>query len=316
MTIDAVVRDGWPRPMVEAGFELHRHTWDVVAMEGALAVELSELGEPPESPRSVTHVWPALPGAGVSPVLWTALLGVESQKIRASRRSQHFAQRCADVFGMELTDSLDADRVVVSGSDETVAAVCEQVGAGRVVGYGDRRSFAVADVNTDVEALALDVVMWFGRGCFSAQAVLFVGEGLEEFAARLADTIARTERELAPNIDEGMFAQRAQAIGVAQFETRVWPARLGWVELRDRWTMRATPPDVIAICPCVNPLDVVEVPPRHRQGVAWGLPGEPPDLSVTRVCRPGELQRPEPGWRHDGVSNTAALLGLASGRID
>lgn len=314
-TIDAVVRDGWPRPMVEAGFALHRRTWDIDAMFTALEVELGELDAVPSPPASMTHVWPALPGAGVSPMLWAALLGVPNQKIRSSHRTEHFARRFADVFDLELTTSLDAERVVVSGSDETIAHICEQVGEDRVAGYGDRRSFAVADRDTDVHALATDVVMWFGRGCFSAQAVLFVGPGLEDFAARLAGAIARREQELAPNIDETLFAQRAQAIGVAQFETRVWPARLGWVELRERWTMRAMSPDVVAICACETPAEVIDVPARHRQGVAWGLPGEAPDLGVTRVCAPGELQAPEPGWRHDGVVNAAALLGLSSGRM-
>ncbi len=322
-TLDAVVRDGWPRPMVEGGFALHRRTWDVHAMAAALERELAAL-HAVNVPSSITHVWPALPGAGVTPVLLAELLGVGEQTIRPSRRGLHFAQRFAEVSGFGLTDEVaSADRYVISGSDATIALLSNRLGADHVVGYGDRQSFAVVvddgDAARHVAGLATDIALWFGRGCFSARAVLFVGteHAADEFATALAGELTRREHELAPQIDEAMFADRHQQMGVAQFETRVWPARLGWIERRDRWDGAPRSANVVVLCVCDDPVEVLHLPATHLQGVAWCGPGaeRAQPLGVTRVCLPGELQSPPPDWPHDGVSNAAALVGMASGRI-
>lgn len=330
-TIDAVVADGWPRPMVEAGFALHRRTWDVARLAAALCEECAALSARPAPPGTLTHVWPALPGAGVTPVLHGALLGVPRQRIKPGRRAAHFAARFVDVWRqfddtLELVQTLGtSDRYVVSGSDATVAAIVAHASEDRIVGYGDRHSFAVVvddgDACRHVEALATDVVMWFGRGCFSAGAVLFVGEqapGLA-FGAALAEAVARREHELAPYLEDDVFAARGQALGVAEFETTVWRARLGWVELRERWSAPPREADVVALVICDDPDAALNVPPHRRQGVAWCGPRTRHFASiardVTRVCEAGELQAPPPEWAHDGVSNAAALLGLRSGRI-
>lgn len=331
-TIDAVVADGWPRPMAEAGFALHARTWDIAAMAAALEHEMDQLPGFTTVPASVTHVWPALPGAGVAPLLYAALLGVPRQQVRASRRGAAFARHFVELWrrydaGLTLVDTLaPADRYVVSGSDETVARVIQGVGAERVVGYGDRQSFAVVvpdpalDLAAVAEGVAVDVAMWFGKGCFSAHAVFFVGAEprAREFGALLADALRRREDELLGGwADDGMAAARMQGLGLAEFQTTVWPARLGWVELRSRWDGAPRPANAVVLCPCADPAAVIELDVAHRQGVAWAGPGaeRAASLGVTRICRPGELQAPEPAWPHDGVSNAAALLGLHSGRI-
>lgn len=330
-TIDAVVRDGWPRPMVEAGFAMHRTTWNLELLHASLQVELRQLPATRTPPATMTHIWPALPGAGVTPVLAAALLGVREQSIRPSRRGAHFARRVAEVWrdiDVQLASEVPfGERVVVSGSDETVDAVIAAHGAANVVGYGDRESFAVVqddgDATRHVDALARDVVMWFGRGCFSAHAVIFLGDrdAGHAFGAALADAIARREALWCPAPEVGMLATRMQRLAVAQFETTVWPARVGWVELRDRWMPSAADraANVVTLCIADDVADLdaaLGVPPRNRQGVAWcGLTAPPTIAGVTRICEAGQLQAPPADWPHDGVSNAAALLGFRSGRI-
>ena len=72
-------------------------------MSAGLQAERATLsGVVPAVPRSITHVWPALPGAGVTPVLLAAQLGIEHQSIRPSSRGRHFAERFA-AAGFETT---------------------------------------------------------------------------------------------------------------------------------------------------------------------------------------------------------------------
>ena len=320
-TIDAVVRDGWPEPMVRAGFALHRQTWNPDALEACVRDELAAIASPPSPPSSMCHIWPALPGAGVTPVLLAHLLGVNEQVVRPSRRGRHFAERFATVAGLPLTTDLPhVDRFIVSGSDETISHICGEVGEHRVVGYGDRQSFAVIPDDRPeryIEALAKDAVMWLGRGCFSLHAVLFVGSNdrARAFGERLAAAISDAESALVPTPDEGLLARRAQGIGVAQFETDVWPARIGWVELRDRWDGRPREANVVVVVPCDDPADALTLAPRHRQAIATPNPELAANLHATRVCAPGELQCPPANWPHDGASNAGALLGEYSGRL-
>ena len=334
-TVDAIADDGWPRPMVERGLALHAKTWRADEIADALRVELAVLTEH-RTPRTMTHIWPALPGAGVTSVLQSWMLGIDRIGIRPSRRGANFGRHFVDTWRRHddrvfLTENYrEAERVVVSGSDETIAALIGELGHDRIVGYGDRQSFAVVVDDEHFDAhyanLALDVAMWFGRGCLSAHAVVLRGSSEERavrFAAELAAALESVERELygAWSADEGMFAARAQAMGVAEFDSEVtiFGALLGYVELRrDAWDGSPRPASTVVVCP--DGPQSIGLHPRHRQAMVWG--GSMPDgrdpaaeFAVSLVCAPGNLQAPPPDWRHDGVSNAAALLGLRSGRI-
>ncbi len=351
-TIEAVVADGWPEPMVRAGFELHRKTWEVDALVAAVEAELAGFGGVAsldgfvedsagrrvklERPESIVHIWPALPGAGLTPVLFGALLGVP-QWIRPSSRGRRLAELVGelwpdDLASLQVLGSDEAwsfgDVTVVSGSDETVAEVRRQAG-GAVTGYGHRVSFAVVvdgegvDLDEVAEKLATDVVLWHQTGCFSARGVLFCGsqERLEAFGELLGSAIDAEEARLgAKALDQDELAQRAQARGVAEFTSSLWGSGVGWAQLVDGpFAGERVAAHVVTLhrVESVDALaEAVSVPRGQLQGVALAAPAGQrklwsealAKLGATRICLPGELQAPPAGWLHDGRANVLGWL--------
>ncbi len=337
--LTALEADGWPRKLAAAGFLRHRETWVVRDLEEALDRELGAL-EAGELvwPDRVCHVWPALPGAGVTPVLFGVLLGIE-QVVRISRRGAGFGeyfQRCARRAGVGVEVELPqeeagrgsmptAEVYVVSGSDQTVEAVRGQV-SGTVVGYGHRVSFGVVvdDGEVDLGAvageMAADGVLWNQRGCFSLRGVLFDGEPprRRRFAEELAGAIDRREEEwgAAAGLSEGEIAQRAQALGKAQMAGEVFCQGVGFVVIDDGpFRGRQVAAHSVSVHGVAGPQGVREalaLPARHVQGVALAGAWSRDQLGwiealgragATRVCGAGELQAPEAGWWHDGRPN-------------
>ncbi len=333
--LDSVVADGWPRPMAREGFAMHRETWNVDAIADTIAREAELVDGPLVS--STAHLWPALPGAGVTPMLYGFLAGVPTQVLRSSQRSEHFADLFVRTW-REHDDSVtlsegwrDVERIIVSGSDETIDALVDEFGASHVTGYGHRISLAIVDDEDPerwAQQLADDVVLWHQAGCFSCRAVVFVGspDDAHDFGRALADAIADAESRLGSDFDEGQLAQRMQALGTAQFETEVFEARQGWVEMREKVVDAARPPHVVPVV-AVEDIDqitrVVDVPPRNVQGIALAGPrGRRVQLAdvaellgATRCALPGQLQQPPAAWPHDGAPNLAAFTGEASGRV-
>lgn len=352
-TVEAVVADGWPEPMVRAGFELHRQTWDVDALEAALRAELAGFGGVAaldgfvedssgrrlklERPKRIAHIWPALPGAGLTPVLFGALLGVP-QAIRPSSRGRHFAEHVAaiwpeDAASLDLVTSDDdwrsAEVVVVSGTDQTVAEVRRQAPGARVTGYGHRVSFAVVVDGEGVElaetaaSVATDALMWNQAGCFSARGVLFCGseQRLEAFGEFLGDAIAAEEQRLdAGRLGSAELAARAQARGVAEFTSQIWGDAIGWAQHVDSPFDGGRVATNVVTVHRTNSLaelcEAVSVPRTQLQGVALAAPTAARNdwadalarLGVTRICHPGELQAPPAGWLHDGQPNVLGWL--------
>lgn len=357
--VRAIVADGWPEPMAREGLALHERTWQLAGLVQALERELQVVGglqalegATPHAravaPRHVIHVWPALPGAGLTPVLLGWLLGAR-QTIRPSSRGMYFAMHLHDVFrecaagqlahtpiAMEFDaikpDWRDADALIVSGQDDTVAALHEFLGRPRhrarptLIGYGHRVSFAViVDDGSnqpldDADRLARDVVMWHQTGCFSARAVVFCGSPQRAtlMAEALGDAIAREEARLgAQTLDAGALAKRAQARGVAEFMGQLHGAGLGWVQpTRTPWRGEQVSAHTVTLhtIPSLEALDTaLSIPSHQLQGVALGTyRGQTERLAwadalalrgATRICRPGTLQSPPPGWMHDGWPN-------------
>ncbi|MEM1347598.1 MAG: acyl-CoA reductase [Myxococcota bacterium] len=312
-TVKATVADGWPEPMVRRGFALHRETWDVGSLVDALHKELAAFGGVSAldrfvegrriiAPRQVIHVWPALPGAGVTPMLYGWLLGA-SQSVRPSRRgrsfAQHFNEVCLDVLGAPwicieegpTQRWRDADVVVISGSDDTVRSVTEFLHEGGhlrrpvVTAFGHRVSFAlVVDDGTSetmswAEPLARDIVMWHQLGCFSARGVLFAGDTMRmsEFSRVLGAAIAEEEaRQGAATIaDDAALAQRVQARGVAECTAEVYGDGLGWVQvLSSPFRGEQVAPHVVTmhhVGAREKLSEVVALPPEHIQGVCLGM---------------------------------------------
>lgn len=333
---DAVTADGWPRAMVRAGFELHRRTWNAERLAAAARTELQTTFRdqfPHQLASSITHIWPALPGAGLTPVLFGWLLGIP-QQIRASRRGQNFAalvhQLASDIAPGRLTRTDDfstGEIVVVSGSDETLQAVRAQLRPGQhLVGYGHRTSFALVldsptlDLDDIAQKLALDAVLWHQQGCFSVRGVIFCGDHKRKlsFAGALGNAIEDVERLLdATHLDDTTLGTRAQALGLARFSSPVCGRGIGWVQpQRTPHTGAQISPHVVTLHHIVDITELpaaVQIPPHQIQGVALAATPDDPrrttatdlltHLGATLICPPGELQSPPPEWPHDGLPN-------------
>ncbi len=340
--VEAAAKDGWPKAMVRTGLGMHRESWDVDSIATSLQAELRALeaskGHRVVWPKRVHHIWPALPGAGLTPLLVGMLLGLE-QVVHCSRRGLFFSRQLAHHAPWELLEDDDswkeADLVVVSGSDETLDSVRREVEPqGRVVGYGHRVSMAVVvdgskeglDLQQEAQAIASDVVMWHQKGCFSVRAVLFCGreERCREFAEVLAQAIADGERRWdARGVGDAELANRAQALGVAEMGGEVFVEGVGYVRIVDE------PFDGSREAIHSVTVHSVEGPERvrealslatgHVQGVSLSVADEEQRgpwiealsrAGATRICKAGRLQTPPAVWWHDGRPNA-----LSWGRV-
>lgn len=318
--VHAVVHDGWPEPMVCAGLRLHQKTWQIDVLCRGFEAELAAFGGVAAlegagsefliaKPRTIAHIWPALPGAGLVPVLFGALMGA-NQWLRPSRRGRYFADFILANWPhgpmlptLEIPAPHDAwhraDVVVVSGSDDTITQV-NQLVRGRfeearddaprrslpiVTGYGHRTSFAVVvegkgvDLAQIATKIARDAVMWHQKGCFSPLAVIFCGSSakMESFAAELGCAIARVEVEWqAGTLPAAEAAQRAQARGVAEFTTQTWGGGTGWVQLaKDPHRGAFISPHTLTLHQISSLGELpamLAIPPQHIQGVALAAP--------------------------------------------
>ena len=376
--VQAIEADGWPRAMAEAGLEHHHHTWNIDGLLEALELELTGLGglealERPVSvpqlpggrrlvvPQEVVHVWPALPGAGLTPLLMGWLLGCPRQVIRPSSRGRTLAMElfrswqqlpeapgpvrdALTLTGQEASWST-ADVVVLSGSDETVAQIHRFLGSPhprqrpQLVAYGHRVSLALIDGRDGpppppiAAALAHDTVLWHQTGCFSPRAVIYCGPSqaeAEAFGRLLGDQIAVAERALqATRPNDALLAERAQALGLAELlgvPRYAGEGGLGWVQPeRGPFRGERIAPHVLSLHHITGAgalAEAIAVDPSQLQGAALYCPDGGPrraawiealaQRGVTRVCRPGHLQRPPPDWLHDGAVNALGWLRITT----
>lgn len=340
--VEAIVADGWPEAMVRAGLAMHRESWDVEAMAAAVEDELQMVRRSERHrlvwPGSVHHIWPALPGAGMAPVLVGMLLGVE-QAVRPSRRALNFARRAARDAPWRLmepdADWADAELVVASGSDETVASVRREMsGRGRVIGYGHRSSVAVVVDGPDVDPgaaaadVAADVVMWHQRGCFSVRAVLFCGGSdrrrvfCEQLAAKIADCEQRWD---GADVGDAELAARAQALGIAELQGPVWCRGVGYVREEEQpFSDNREAIHSVTVHPIEGPEAVesmIDVSTTGIQGVAmagdWRSNRQQWQkalgrIGATRIAPAGTLQSPPAHWWHDGRANALSWARVVS----
>ena len=348
----AIEADGWPRAMADRGVAMHLKTWRVERVHEALEEELSAFGgaraldafHAPiggasgarrlRAPGEIIHLWPALPGAGLTPLLYGWLLGAR-QIVRPSSRGQHFAQTLQQIsrevdgegaamelhFGAPSERWRQADAIIASGSDETIASLREFLSRPghrarpTLLAYGHRVSFAVIvddasqRVLEQADRIALDAVMWHQQGCFSARAVIFCGarSRSEAFALRLGQAIAACEEELdAGQLDEALLARRAQARGVAELLGLIHGDGIGWAQpTNSPWLGHSPSPHVLT----VHTIDslralpqAIKVPPYHLQAAALDAPRASrrawcealSSLGVTRLCARAHSKRQRP----------------------
>lgn len=356
--VDSIVEDGWPRAMALEGMMRHLETWQPDLISAAMARELAGVGDfrhdRPEFDgwlgqnglairpiERAVHLWPALPGAGVTPFLFGVLTGA-TQWIRPSSRGTHFARAFVETLenetGFDQIKYLEpgaewefASLVVVSGSDETVRAVRAGVASDnetRVLGYGHGVSFGFVDDTDalDLERLAAsfatDAVLWHQKGCFSLRGLVFKGEPyrLRKFGALLGEAIEKEEKTLqATEPPTSALASRVQRKNLVDFRgIETFGNGLGWVQIeRDQIGGKDAGLHVV---PCVRVDEVSQVPdvldvePRHFQGAALSAPETRREnwhqqlgkTGATRICVPGKLQQPSGAWPHDGRLNTPA----------
>ncbi len=312
-----LVDDGWSLPMAKKGWELHSKTWrDLECVR-----EQIEGTEDRRPVREVCHVWPALPGAGVSPVLFGILCGVEKQDIKASRRGTHFANYFAEKakpYGVSLVESPDYssyDRLIVSGSEETLAHFSAL--NANLIGFGHRESIAIVDASfRNFLGLVQDISQWRQQGCFSVRAIFFVGQGVEEFMVRLAAALSRPYN--APIYSESELVTRLQKRALLEMTSRIIvdpekaTENIAWVHAcQGAWGGASPAPgcvDVLHVQDVESLLSMIAIPAHQRQGVALGfqdkmLGKKLIESGFTLISQVGEMQSPPLSWQHDGRSN-------------
>lgn len=201
-----------------------------------------------------------------------------------------------------------ADSIVVLGSDATVRAVRALVPPDKgFAAHGHKVSAAWVSDGADVDGLAVDVLAWDQAGCLAPQVIWVEGDA-DALADRLAVALRAREHDL-PLRDPG--EQRA-----ARQRLIAMTAMLGGRLMTTASAAVATVPDG-AFRPSPAPRVVWVVP---ADGAALGAIA--PALSTlatdraapiplaasTRVCRPGEMQRPPLDWAQDGLHPLASLL--------
>jgi hypothetical protein len=241
-----------------------------------------------------------------------------------------------DFRGQEhgCTDALlAADCVVVTGSDETVAAVAARVTPPRrLVAYGHRLSVAALGpeatrgpaLRAAAEGLALDVALWDQLGCLSPVAV-FAAEGAAGAADRvadaLADALARAELRwprgaVEPAAAAAIARERAEAEMRAAagraVSLRTPEGGTAWTVIRECDTALRPAPlhrfvRVHPVADATTCREAIRPLGPHLAGVALAgfgahtgaLAQALAALGASRVCAPGQLQSPPLSWRHD-----------------
>jgi hypothetical protein len=228
-----------------------------------------------------------------------------------------------------------ADAVVAEGRDETLATLRARVPAAHTfIGYGHKLSLAAVGRGIDApqaaRAIALDVVLYDGRGCLSPAciAVEDAPRGrAERVAALLAAELERLEAELprgALDAAEHLAVRELRARWTSRDGARAWFARGG-----THWGVVSLPEsDAPPLGGTLRNVPVVAVPDLgglerlcaafapHLSTLAHAGFGEATALlgplalraGASRLCALGRMQLPPIAWRHDGRGAIGALL--------
>lgn len=218
--------------------------------------------------------------------------------------------------------------VVATGGEPALAALARRLGP-RLVAHGPRLSLvalgraALEDADALARAIALDVVLHDQRGCLSPHAV-YVEEGgplgPRDLAERLAAALATIGRELPPG--PAGTAERASArLAAAEAEWEPGAAVLGGADGRVIYAPTAAlRPAPARRCVRVHPIrDLAALPALlpSAQVECVGLAGADPAplvpglraRGVSRLCRPGRMQRPPLSWPRGQASPLGVLRG-------
>jgi hypothetical protein len=245
--------------------------------------------------------------------------------------------RCIEVVAFPGEDDermaalLEADCIVASGSDETVAAVRARTAPPqRLVAYGHRLSVAALGaaaaqgdgLEEAARRLALDVALWDQLGCLSPIVVYVEGEAAADAAAEaLAAALAEVEQRM----PRGMIEPRAAALITHERARAELRAAAGervclrasdgtaWTVVREaRCEVLPAPLHrfvrIMPVADSAHLLDALAPLAPHLAAIAVeGFGAATPrlardlaQLGASRICVPGALQAPPLGWHHDG----------------
>jgi hypothetical protein len=233
---------------------------------------------------------------------------------------------------------LEADCVVATGSDDTIASIAARVRPPRrLVASGHRFSLAAlgpeATTGDALEraavGLALDASLWDQLGCLSPIAV-YVVERDSGAADRVAEALARALDACATELPRGRIETSAAAAGAqarAEAELREAAGQAvtvhsgpTWTVVREADALKRTAPlhRFVRVSPLTDTasfVDALAPASRHLAGVALDGFGDETqalarnlaDLGASRICAPGALQAPPLTWRHEGRGVLAPL---------
>jgi hypothetical protein len=350
---------GFELRTVQAGLELALEEWTGDALRALLRDELGRTPTRRAAGFPTTAV--LLAGAIPMPSLLSLLLPLAVGSPVLARPGRHdrvtapflagelarldpALAPCLEITGFPTHDEdalaafLEADCVVVTGSDETVGRIEARIPPSRrLVRYGHRVSVAVIPIAAGdprwpavADGLALDVALWDQLGCLSPVAVYVVGRGglvPEEIEQEMVRAFEAVEPRL-PRGKLGAEAATAEAHERAEAELRAASDPALRLHCGAAWTLvcerdlrfRNAPLHrfvrVHAVADAAELQTALAPLSRHLAGVAFE-PGESspePWLSAlqrvgpSRICRPGRLQAPPLAWSHDGQGPLRPLV--------
>jgi hypothetical protein len=230
-----------------------------------------------------------------------------------------------------------AERVEITGSDQTIRGIAERHRHHRIVGHGSRLSLAVLPATTTPElwaqSLADEIVLYEGLGCLSPQLILVEGPAVasERLAHLLGIELDRL-KILWPREGRGVRLEslRRQFISDAELAESFDPA-CGLLRGQDDcWAIRLDPQARLIPGPGMRCITIVPVPNLDMAaellfdselplaGVSIAAePGAEPfttiaadatEAGATWVCKVGNIQKPPLSWQQDGVRRLADLL--------
>jgi len=299
-----------------------------------------------------------IPGAGLDSVIF-ALLVKSATLVKVASSTPLlptlFSRSLANV-DQELADCLaivswpggstaleeiafrQADMVIASGSDESLAAIRRQV-RGRFIGYGHKVSFSVVGKDKLFQAQSLahdaayDIVLFDQQGCLSPQLIYVEAGGdpsPKEFAALLAQQLAYWQQQL----PRGKIPPEASASIRRVRDEAEWQALSGkdvslftssagteWTVIYDADSTFVPSPlyRTIRVKPlaALSQLSSLLTPYRfHLEAAGVALSAEQfsvvaeilGQVGVNRLCPFGTMQLPPLSWRHGGRPRIADLV--------
>jgi len=247
--------------------------------------------------------------------------------------------RCVDVIDFHGDDAecldavLDADCVVATGSDDTVARVAKAIRPPRrLVAYGHRLSVAALgtcamqgrDLAGAMGALAFDIALWDQLGCLSPIVLYAVG-GDAQSTSLIATSLAEALENVQSRIPRGSVDPGAAAAFAHERESAELRCAAGqrvrvlagdaseWcVVCEEDAAPRPAPLHrfvrVHPVADLVALHDALSAYSPHLSAVAIhgfgaeraALARSLASLGASRVCAFGSMQAPPLGWHHDG----------------